>query len=190
MKPALLVIDMVRDFVTGRLGFEAARALVAPMREFLAWARFHRLPVAYLQDAHVEGDPEIPLWGEHAMAGTEGAETVPELAPRPGELVLHKHVYSGFQGTDLAERLRERVVDTVLLVGVATDICVQHTCADAFFRRFRPVVLSDLTATLDPERHRRSLEYMRAIHGAEIVTAEEARRRFAPLAAAPAATGS
>ena len=184
MKPALLVVDMVREFVTGRLGCEAARALVGPMREILAWARFHRLPIAYLQDAHVEGDPEIALWGEHAMAGTEGAETVPELAPRPGELVLHKHVYSGFQGTDLAERLRERGVDTVLLAGVATDICVQHTCADAFFRRFHPVVLSDLTATLTSERHRSALDYMRTIHAAEILTAAEARKRFAPAAVA------
>ena len=187
MRPALLVVDMVEDFVSGKLGCEGARAIVPGLREFLAWSRGTDMPVAYVQDAHEKGDPEMSLWGEHAMAGTEGAATVPELAPRPGEIVVEKHVYSGFHGTPLAHLLRERRVETVLLTGVATDICVQHTCAEAFFLGFKPVVISDLTATLTPERHAAALEYMRLIHGAQILTAAKAKKRFSPARSLPRA---
>jgi nicotinamidase-related amidase len=171
---ALLVVDMVHDFVDGVLGSEGARRAVPRVAQVLAEARQRQVPVFFVQDAHEVGDPELELWGPHAIAGTRGAKTVPELAPREGERVLSKHWYNAFTNPALGEELDRLGVDHVVLVGVSTDICVQNTCAGAFFRALRSTVVSDATASIASDAHAGALEYMRNIFGARIVVADTA----------------
>ncbi len=165
---------MIHDFVDGVLGTEGARAAVPRVARVLAQARARQAPVIFVQDAHEEGDPELEIWGPHAMAGTRGAQTVPELQPQGGELVVTKHWYNGFTNPALGEELDRLRIDHVVLVGVSTDICVQNTCAGAFFRGLRTTVVSDATASLDSEAHAGALHYMRDILGARIATADAA----------------
>jgi nicotinamidase-related amidase len=170
---AVLVIDMIVDFVTGKLGFEKARAIVPTIRGLLEAARSRGVPVVYSCDSHRPEDPELRVWGEHAMAGTEGAKVIPELAPKPGEPVLPKCTYSAFFGTGLDEVLRGKGSQELVLVGVVTDICIKHSAADALFRGYRVTVLEDCTAALDERAHRNALDYMRRIYGARLMRSVE-----------------
>lgn len=168
MRSAILVIDMIVDFTTGKLGSKAARTIRPAIGKLLAQARRAGVPVVYCQDSHLSTDPELKVWGLHGMFGTPGAQTDRTLKPRADEPIIPKHTFSGFFGTDLDEQLRDRLVDTVILTGVATEICVQHTAADAFSRGYRVVVAKDGTAGLTPEAHARGLEYMAKTYGAKI----------------------
>ncbi|MEM3402800.1 MAG: isochorismatase family cysteine hydrolase, partial [Candidatus Hadarchaeales archaeon] len=82
---AILVVDMIRDFVTGKLGFKGAEEAAKKLKPVLEVAREKGLPIIYICDSHKKSDPEISIWGEHAMKGTRGAEVIDELSPRKGE---------------------------------------------------------------------------------------------------------
>ena len=174
MKAAVLVIDMLNDFVKGALRVEKAKDIVPRLKELLAWAREKGVPVIYVNDAHIRGvDAELKLWGQHAIKGTWGAQGVEELAPKPGDFVVEKRRYSAFFGTDLDLLLRELGVDTLILTGLVTNVCVQHTAADAFFRGYKLIIVSDCCEALTEEDHLRALGYMEKVYGAEVKKAEE-----------------
>jgi len=79
-KTAILVVDMLNDFVTGALKCDRGLAIVATNAKLLKGAREKNIPIIFCNDAHVKGiDHELQLWGEHAIAGTKGAEVIPEL---------------------------------------------------------------------------------------------------------------
>jgi len=170
LRPALVIIDMLNDFVHGALKTPEAASTVEPARRVLEHFRSRGWPVIYVNDSHYSTDIEMPLWGPHAMKGTWGAQVVPELAPREGEYVLEKHAYSGFYGTPLDHILRSLGVDTVVLVGLDADICVRHTAADAFFRGYRVVVVRDAVAARIDKNWE---EYYRRVYGATIVSSDE-----------------
>jgi nicotinamidase-related amidase len=175
---ALLIIDMIMDFVTGKFGFEEAKKIVPKLQLVLSKAREKRVPVFYVCDSHKSGDPELSIWGEHAMDGTPGSEVIPELAPASGEHIIKKRTYSAFYETELEKLLRKGGINHLILTGVVTDICVKHTAADAFFRGFRISVLSDCTASPQQHSHAGSLEYMKRIYGARILSSTELLREW------------
>jgi len=170
---AVLVIDMIEDFVSGKLGFQKAREIVANIENLLKSARVKKIPVIYVCDAHRPGDPELKVWGEHAMDGQQGSQVVRELAPADGEAVLKKHTYSAFFETGLHGVLENLGVDEVVLTGVVTNICIQHSAADAFFRGYGVVVPRDCTAAVEEKLHLGALETMRQLYGARITSSRE-----------------
>jgi len=163
---ALIVIDMLNDFVTGSLKCERAQRIIPNIRRLIEAARRKGLPVIYANDSHLEGDFELGRWGPHAMAGTEGAQVIPELAPAPGDIVIEKHVYSGFFETPLDTILRSRGVDTVILTGLHTHLCVRHTAADAFFRGYEIVIPEDGVDSFTEADHKAGIEYLKEYYGA------------------------
>ncbi len=173
LKPALLVIDMLEVFVRGKLRAEGAEAIIPSIRRLRD--AFHRagLPVVYTNDAHYPFDFEVRHWGPHAIRGSEEAKVVKELEPSEKDFVILKRRYDAFFATDLDMLLRELSVDTVVLTGVATDICVLHTAAGAFFRGYRVIVVEDGTAGVTRERHRQALEYMKQVYGARVMKSSE-----------------
>ncbi len=178
MRPALIVIDMVVDFIIGKFGNPYAQEIVPNIKLLIDKFHAKNLPVIYLRDAHTDSDKELSLWGKHAMEGDEGSEIIPELAPKEGDYVIKKRVYSGFYKTELEELLKSLNVDTVILTGTSTHICVLHNSADAFFRGYDVVVISDATASFVPEEHERALRYMKDIHNAKIYTTQEFLERW------------
>jgi len=179
MKPALLVIDMIAEFTTGRLGSAAARRIVPVIRRAVEAARRAGIPVIYVQDHHTRRDPEMAVWGPHAMAGSRGAMTHPALRPRRDEPVVRKRSLSPFYRTTLDRRLVACRVDTLVLAGVATEYCIQHGAADGHFRGYGIVVLRDGTAGLTPAAKRAALAYMRKAYGVRLSSADAFCRRFA-----------
>jgi nicotinamidase/pyrazinamidase len=103
---ALLVIDMLNDFLAGPFAGPAAERLIGPVKAAVNHARARGVPVIFICDAHAVEDEEFKVLPPHAIAGTHGAEIVDELAPQEDETVVRKRRYSGFFETELAEVLR------------------------------------------------------------------------------------
>lgn len=170
--PAVLVIDMQRDFVDAGAPIECAgaREVVAPILQLLAAARADRIPVIYTQEAHraakvdfgLELDYEEP---EHCLEGSPGIELLPALAPQPGDHLIIKRRYSGFFATDLDLLLRGLSVDTLILVGVATDVCVRATAQDAQQLGYRVVVPRECVAGTSEAQHEAALRNIEYVFG-------------------------
>jgi nicotinamidase/pyrazinamidase len=130
---ALLIVDMLKDFVEddGALKVEGAKEIVPFIRGFRAGFKKEGAPVLYLCDSHKKNDPEFELWPPHCIEGTKGAEIVDELKPDEDDYIIKKTTYSGFHGTNLNEVLQKLNVDTLYITGVAMNICVHYTAADA-----------------------------------------------------------
>lgn len=174
VKAAVLVIDMLNDFVHGALKVDRAQRIIPNIRKLVEHARSRKIPVIYTNDSHIKGvDGEFRLWPEHAVEGTWGAEVIEELKPTEADYVVKKRRYSAFYSTHLDLLLRELDVDTLILTGLVTDVCVQHTAADAFFRGYHIIVPEDCVDSLSEERHRAALEYMKNIYGCEITKTED-----------------
>ncbi|MEM2908387.1 MAG: isochorismatase family cysteine hydrolase [Candidatus Hadarchaeales archaeon] len=170
---AIIVVDMINDFVTGELGISRAKDIIPNIKKLLDFARAKGVPIIYACDSHSRDDAEVKLWGPHAIAGSKGAEIVEELKPREGDVLVKKSKYSPFFGTDLDRLLRDLGVTELVLVGVSTDICILHTAADAFYRGYGIFVPSDCVEAFTREDHERALEYMRRVYGAKIVSSDE-----------------
>jgi len=172
---ALVVIDMLNDFVTGKIANPRAQAIIPNIAELLRVARSDRSNwiVVYANDAHLPHDFELGVWGEHAMSGTAGAEVIPELASAPGDFVLPKRTYSSFHETGLDPLLRQYGVDTIVLTGQHTNICLRHTSADAFFRGYRIVVPPDAAEAFSDQDQSAGLDYLRMAYKVETPTTRE-----------------
>jgi nicotinamidase-related amidase len=172
---ALVVVDMLDDFVDGSLANPRARRIVEPIRRLLDHAREAGWVVVFSNDAHEPGDPELKVWGEHAMAGDPGAEVIDELRPRPAEreLVSPKRGYGAFDGTGLDEQLRALGVDEVVLVGQHTHICVRHSAYGALIRGYEITVPRDAVCAFEGVDEDEALEYLRSVYGARITTVDD-----------------
>ena len=184
MKRALIVVDVQNDFCEGgSLAVTGGAEVAFRIHELLRhWteqgpkAPDYAVAVA-TQDHHVDpGDhfsrtPDfVDSWPRHCVVGTDGVELHPALDREPLEAVFDKGeyaaAYSGFEGAAdgvrLADWLRERGVDAVDVVGIATDHCVRATALDAVGNGFATRVLLPLTAGVDPSTTEAALEQLRA----------------------------
>lgn len=179
MRSAVVVVDMVRDFVDGVLANPAAKGIVAPIGSLVERARSAAgWTVVYANSAHRPDDVEMRLFPPHALAGTAGAAVVDELRPHPTDVAIDKRFYSAFTETHLEEVLAHRGIGRLVLVGQHTDCCVRHTCYDAFVRRFELIVCPDATTVYEPgsaepvdERQGRALVDLQTYYGVGLVTA-------------------
>lgn len=182
---ALIVVDVQNDFLPGgRLGVEQGDAVVPTLNRYIA--RFHaaRLPVVATRDWHppehcsfaAQGGP----WPQHCVAGSPGAAFAQVLELPAETLIVSKattaqrDAYSGFEGTGLSERLRERGVKRVFVGGLATDYCVLNTVRDALTAGFETFLLEDAVRAVNVHPHDgdRAIEEMRSL-GAATITLED-----------------
>jgi nicotinamidase/pyrazinamidase len=168
---ALIIVDVQNDFCPGgALAVPDGDAVVPAINAML-----NRYPVVVTtQDwhptDHCSFTAEGGIWPPHCVAGTQGAELHRDLHTDAIALRVRKaatpeaDAYSGFQGTDLAEQLRSRGVDEVVVVGLATDYCVKATALDAIAEGFRVSVDPRGCRAVDvqPGDGDRALEEMRA----------------------------
>jgi nicotinamidase-related amidase len=172
-RPAVIIVDMLNDFVTGTLRAERSSRIIPNLKKLAEASRKHGIPVIYSNDAHYKGDFEVVhKWGRHAIKGTRGAEVIPELKPEEGDFVVGKRTYSGFYETGLESLLRSLYrgegVRTVIIGGLHTNVCVRHTSADAFFRGYKIVIPEDGVDAFTAKAHEEGLEYLKEIYNAEI----------------------
>ena len=172
--PAILVVDMLNDFVTGALGCDRARAIVPATAQLLDAARKADVPVIFCNDAHLPGiDRELKIWGDHAIVGTKGAEVIPELGLCDKDYVVPKRRYSGFFQTDLDILLKELGVKTVVMTGLHAHMCVRHTSADAYCLGYDVVAAKEAMNSFTEEDYQGGLAYLKTCYGADAYSNEE-----------------
>jgi len=145
---AVLVIDMLNDFCEreGVLGNPQALALCDNQNRILAAVRDKAGTVVFVNEQHRTNLAPTRAFAQqmtHTYENTWGAEVVEPLTAGEGDLSVIKRRYSGFFQSDLDLVLRDRVVRTVVLLGVLTNICVRATAHDAFFLGYNVVVPED-----------------------------------------------
>lgn len=170
---ALIIVDMLNDFVDGKLANPKAQAIVEPLQRLLAHAREDGWVVVFSNDAHHSDDPELKVWGEHAMAGTPGANVIPQLVPREGEIVSPKRDYGAFDGTGLDEQLKERGVDEVVIAGQHTHICVRHSSYGALRRGYDISIPREAVCAFEGVDEDEALAYLEMAYAAKITSVDE-----------------
>ncbi|HDL09728.1 MAG TPA: cysteine hydrolase [Candidatus Omnitrophica bacterium] len=165
MRQALLVIDMLNDFVREKAPLEVpkSREIIPNIKREIDKARQNEIPVIYLCDAHKPDDPEFKIWPPHCIEGTEGAEIIEELKPNKDDFIVKKVSYSGFYNTKLEELLKSLGVQKLLLTGIVTNICVLYTGVDALMRGFEVEVIEDCVAGLNDDDHRFAIRQLKEV---------------------------
>jgi len=185
----LLVVDLQNDFCdpAGSMGLigeglGAIRSILPNAAALLAEARRAGLLVVHVKAEYGGANQsDVSLFaGADAAAtacclpGSWGAEIVPEVAPLPGEAIEVKNRFSGFVDTGLEKLLRANNIRTLVVLGVATQCCVESTVRDAALRDFYVVVPRDCVAARARMRHLHdaSLDTM-GLFFAQVVDAEQ-----------------
>lgn len=172
-KPAILVVDMLNDFVYGALTCERGKAIVPATANLLDAARKAGIPVIFCNDAHRKGiDRELALWGDHAIAGTPGAEVIPELNLSESDYVVPKRRYSGFFQTELDILLKELGVQTVVMTGLHTYVRTPHL-SRCLPLGYDVVVAKEATDSFTEEDYNIGLAYLKTCYGADAYSNEE-----------------
>jgi nicotinamidase/pyrazinamidase len=158
LSEALVIVDYQNDFNPGgALAVAGGDEIAERINALAASGRF--APVLATRDWHPPDHSSFAgqggTWPVHCVADTPGAQLHPALDASRVDAIVDKgqdrdtEGYSGFQGTDLAERLREAAVDHVTVVGLATDYCVRQTALDALREGFSVTVDSTATRGVD-----------------------------------------
>lgn len=184
---ALIVVDMQNAYCSpggylDLVGFDVTGAppVIAEARSVIAACRDAGILVIYLQngfaaDGSDVGGPAAPVWHKSnalkfmranpayeaklITPGTWDHAIVDPLTPAPGDVVVPKSRYSGFAGTNLEQVLRSRGIRSVLIEGVATNVCVESTLRDAYHREFFPVLVTDATLAAGPPGTQEAVEF-------------------------------
>ena len=188
-RSALLLIDMQRDFLEPggfgeSLGNDVSllRDCIEPCRAVLAAARAQGWLVIHTREGHRpdlsdappakinRGHPSVRIgapgpMGRILIRGEAGHDIIPELYPIAGEPVIDKPGKGSFYQTDLELILKNRNIDTLLVGGVTTEVCVHTSVREANDRGFRCVVLADCCGSYFPEFHRIALQMVAAQGG-------------------------
>lgn len=186
VKPALIIIDMQRDFVEpggfgSSLGNDVTPLLniIPTVKRLLEGCRALGLPIVHTREAHkpdlsdcppakrLRGDCRIRIgdagpMGRLLIDGEPGASIVPELTPLPGEFDIAKPGKGAFYNTPLLEILQQHKVTHLLFAGVTTEVCVQTTLREANDRGYECLLVSDATESYFPEFKQAALDMITA----------------------------
>jgi len=190
---ALVVVDMQNDFVRVGAPLEVpdARETIEVHQELLGWFRAKRRPIVFTR--FIAGPKETLMWKwspviapptrccwpgiKRAYGDVEGERecvaVIDELEPRHNEHQVDKYGYNGFHRTPLTDLLNAHGVDTVVITGTVTQICVEDTARGAFHEGFQAAVVSDAVSSYAPELHRASLQTLAMKYG-RVVTSQDA----------------
>jgi nicotinamidase-related amidase len=182
---ALLLIDVINDleFPEGdqllRYALPMARQIVALKRR----AKAAKLPVIYVNDNFGRWQSNFNAQVEHCLTdGARGQPVVELLRPEDDDYFVLKPKHSGFFSTTLEILLDYLHVRTVILTGVAANICVLFTANDAYMRDFHLVVPADCVASNTEEENRLALDQMRKVLKADIRPSSELDLEALPAA--------
>jgi nicotinamidase/pyrazinamidase len=181
---ALLIVDVQNDFLPGgSLAVHGGDNIIAPFNRYVEAAQDNGLPIFATRDWHPpnhssfkeQGGP----WPPHCIVDSKGAEFSSELSLPPSAVVISKGIevekdaYSGFEGTDLDERLRSAGINRLLIGGLATDYCVLNTVKDAIKQSYGVLLLQDAIAAVNvqPEDGEKAIKEMTSL-GATPITLE------------------
>ena len=178
LRMALLIIDFQSDvFNGGALQLVGTKEVLPKAKQVLAAAREVGLPIIHTKEVHRkqmvdfgrELDGAEPV---HCLETWKGTDFYPELYPRDGEYAIAKRRYSCFFGTDLEILLRGFKVDTLVVMGTMTDVCVHYTIAEAHQRDYYFYVIKDCCAGSSWDAHHAALKAMQYLQRHSLITSE------------------
>jgi nicotinamidase-related amidase len=178
MKPALLIVDMQNDFVRVGAPMEVpqARDTISQHRQLIQYFRTSHLPIVYTRflagsERRLlwEFSPQLapPILACHAghkrfyadiHQTLDCAAIIDEIAPRPEDAVIDKLGYGAFHGTKLDDTLRKLAVESLVVSGTVTQICVEETARQAFHYGYRTTLVSDAVSSYLPDLHAATLK--------------------------------
>ncbi len=180
-KHAVVIIDMLNDFIhpDGALTCPNGAAIVPALQELIEFSHENEIQVIFVQEAHRKNDADFRVRPIHAIKGSWGSDFIDELRPdeSKGDYVVQKRRHSAFSYTDMDLYLREEGIDTVVVTGVWTNVCVRSTASDAMYHTYKVVCISDCCASKDEEMHLSGLRDI-GIFG-EVVTLERYKEKYA-----------
>ncbi len=175
-RTAILVIDLLggSQGVIDSLK-EAVKNAVSIVNE----ARKINMPVIFSNDAHLLNvDNELKLWGNHGIKDSEAAKVLDEFKVQETDYIVPKRRYNGFFQTDLDLLLRELNIDTLIVCGADTNICVLQTLAGAYFLNYKTIVAADACATFLIGNQEQGLEYFSKCYDSRVILTEEVLKYF------------
>ena len=165
MKPAIVIVDMLKDSLEVEPGFPItplARAVCPNINRLTEFARGRSIPVIFSMDSFLKGDF---IFGgkmkERSIRGTRDAEVTELLIQAPTDIYSPKRRFSAFYKTDMDQILRLHGVDTVAICGISTHWCVLVTALDALSNDFQAYILEDCCAAFTREIHETTLNLYR-----------------------------
>lgn len=183
----LLVLDFINDIAhpNGKIARSAARIaknrVIEKANQVIEWARAHQALIIQVKVAFSSNYRECPrhspLFGQlpqHGalQLGTWGTEFHEQLDVRPEDSVVVKHRVNAFYGTNLEVILRAQEIDTVVIIGTATNMAVEATARDAHDRDYQVMVVADACETAEQAQHEAALNSMarftRVVQAAEL----------------------
>ncbi len=188
---ALLLIDVQKGEVSG----EEHGIAIMPggterhdrIRAVLGAARAAGVPPIFIQEVHkrtlvdfgreLDGSEQV-----HCLEGDTATELADGIEPTPDEYLIRKRRYSAFFATELDLVLRCHNVNTLLLVGALTDVCVHYTFADAHQRDYHCRVLTDCVGGSSLTAHHAALDAMRYLQRDCLTTCDAAIAALTPHA--------
>jgi biuret amidohydrolase len=169
-RSALLVVDIQRGGAapieeSGIRVMDGYMEMAATAERIVSAARAAVMPVIFIQELHRPSGVDFgrELDGEegiHCVEGAPGTDLWPTLRPAADDYYVSKRRYSGFFGTDLDILLKGLAVDTLVLIGSLTDVCIHYTFVDAHQRDFHVRVIEDCVIGSTVERHLAALDAM------------------------------
>ena len=185
---ALIVVDMQNSCLAdegsmAKVGLDISdlKETVAPVQRLIAASRAAGIPIVFSQyefrPDYSDGGLLVELYPAlrevgGMVAGTWDAAFDSRLTVEPSDIVISKSRYSAFFGTELEQVLRQRGVRTLIICGVTTEMCVESTLRDGFFRDFRIVLAADAVASVDRARHQATLQTVEYGFGAVTPTTD------------------
>ena len=165
MKPAIIVVDMLKDNLKESPRnpfFQEGRAVIPNIQRLLKESRTKGFPIIFACDSFLKDD--FIFKGRmkvHSLRGTEGSEVAQELKPEPTDMVLPKRRFSAFFKTDLDQTLRTLGVDTIIVTGITIEVCVLMTALEGLCLDFSVIILEDCCASRSKEMHQSCLNLYR-----------------------------
>lgn len=181
-RAALIVIDISRDSLNpseeSGIPLEGAPQAIENARRVVAAARENGVPVVWIQELHrpsgVDFGRELDgAEGVHCVEGAPGSRFLDDFAPRHDEFYVPKRRYSAFFATDLEILLKGLKVETLILVGFLSDVCVHYTGADAHQHDYRIRVVRDAVAGSSVASHDASLNALEYLQSGAVVSTDD-----------------
>jgi nicotinamidase/pyrazinamidase len=171
MKKSLLIVDMLYDFIRpqGALPVPDGYRIVPFIKEEINKAKQQNYPVIYLCDSHIKNDQEFEIWPQHCVKGTKGAQIIKELSPSSEDIIVEKTTYSGFYKTELESILDKNDIDTLIITGVVTNICILYTSADARMRGYEVIIPKNCVAALNENDQKFGLKQLQEVLHCKVV---------------------
>jgi nicotinamidase-related amidase len=165
MRPAIIIVDMLKDNLKDNprnLYYQEGKEIIPNLQRLIEGGRKKGFPIIFACDSFLEGDFIFrSKMKVHSLRGTRGAEVIDDLRPEPTDMILSKRRFSAFFKTDLDQTLRTQGVDTIVVTGMTTEVCVLMTALEGLCHDFSVIILENCTVSRSKQLRKGCLDLYR-----------------------------